>query len=245
MGAGRDAKRRWGGADLLLEERRVSRDANCQQGRCTFLLSVSVRALLTRQFELFLFTFCCRWWWKWQQIWSGRRRGGYGSIRVKLQPRPASWCCVPRHGRSRSCKGFERKGQRCAAKTRRPHCCCQTQQQRTTGPFPIAQEWREGNYSDFISFAHKWFFFLTSTDESNERLGGRTQHRMYDGNKTPRDKSVILCGEKYLFMWAFIFLSRTNKYKQQTINYERASGKPANGWTPPVGTKVTTDTYRG
>ena len=38
------------GADLLLEERGVSRDAYCQRGRYTFLLSVSVRALLTHQF---------------------------------------------------------------------------------------------------------------------------------------------------------------------------------------------------
>ena len=67
---------------------------------------------------------------------------------------------------------------------------------------------------------------------------------MYDGNKTPRDKSVILCGEKYLLCkHLFFFHGLTNK--QQTINCERASGKPANGWTPPVGTKVTTDRYRG
>ena len=41
-----------GGADLLLEERGVSQDGHCQGEHCTFCLSVS--ALLTPQFELFL-----------------------------------------------------------------------------------------------------------------------------------------------------------------------------------------------
>ena len=93
------------------------------------------------------------------------------------------------------------------------------------------------------------FFFLTTSDKSNERLGGKMWRYMYNNNKILRDKSVFFVVRNIFYeriLDLFLF-SRTNNVhiKQQIINYERVSGKPANGWTPPVGTKVTTVTYRG
>ena len=163
---------------LFCEEKHDVVVSLATSGRCTFLL-------LTRQFELFLFTLRCRWWWKWQQIWSRR---------LQLQPRPTPWCCSPRHGRSRPCKGFERNGRRCAAETRCRRRCCQTQRQRTTGLFPIVQEWREGivKFRYYFLCYQIYIFFLTTSDESNERLGRRTRRRMYDGNKIiPRDMFIM------------------------------------------------------
>ena len=60
-----------------------------------------------------------------------------------------------------------------------------------------------------------------------------------------RETKVLYYVVRNIFLCKHLFFFHGLTNKQQTINCERASGKPANGWTPPVGTKVTTDTYRG